>query len=92
VKNLVAALLVPKGSSSSPSPPSGDDEGPSSREETSARAEYAAELAEILGVKERDRDAFAEALHGYVVACHEETHDAEPEDMSESDEADLEEG
>ena len=92
--NLLAALLVPKGSSPK-SDAATDDDGeeapPSSKGGATAEKEYADELAGILGVKDRDRDAFASALHGYVEACmahaeEEEMAPGEPEDMSESDE------
>ena len=92
--NLLAALLIPKGSSASSVAPSSDDaeeSPPSSRDGATAEKDYADELAGILGVKDRDKDAFAMALHGYVKACvaHEDEESevpGEPEDMSESDE------
>ena len=90
--NLLAALLVPKGSSpksDAATDDNGEEAPPSSKGGATAEKEYADELAGILGVKERDKDAFAAALHGYVTACmghEEETVPGEPEDMSESDE------
>ena len=77
MKGILAILAKSKPGSREPDDGSGEDsrdeEAPESGDlPSSSREEYASELADILNVKERDRDAFREALHGYVMACYED--------------------
>ena len=56
------------------------EEAPPSSSRPSSKAAYATELADLLKVPEDDRDAFREALEGYVRACAADEESAEEEE------------
>lgn len=71
MKNLIALLVGKKKPSDSSQ---GDSEAPPSSQDLSS--DYGNELADILNVKEEDKDAFTEALKGFVRQCHDDNNES----------------